>query len=89
MFEKSDVLPRDIKYKVGVQTITNWIILPIQIILETSIFFLFCTKMRMQEYKEIVEMLNPYLNRIRKRWYKNSNTWYAPAVSLSIRHHLS
>ena len=46
--------------------ITNWIILPIQIVLGTSIFFLFCTKTKVQEYKEIIEILNPYLNRIRK-----------------------
>jgi O-antigen/teichoic acid export membrane protein len=46
--------------------ITNWIILPIQVVLGVCIFFLLCIKTRMQEYKEIVEILNPYLNRIRK-----------------------
>ena len=46
--------------------ITYWIILPIQLVLGISIFFLFCTKMRMREYEEIIEMLNSYLNRFRK-----------------------
>lgn len=53
-------------YFVKYLPITNWIILPIQIVLGACIFFLFCTKMKVQEYKEIIEILNPYLNRFRK-----------------------
>ena len=46
--------------------IKNWIILPIQVVLGVCIFFLLCIKTRIQEYKEMIEILNPYLNRIRK-----------------------
>lgn len=46
--------------------ITNWVILPLQLTLGTSIFFLFCTKTKMPEYKEVQDMLKPYLNKIKK-----------------------
>lgn len=46
--------------------ITNWVILPLQLSLGTSIFFLFCTKTKMPEYKEVQDMLKPYLNKIKK-----------------------
>ena len=46
--------------------ITNWVILPLQIALGTSIFFTFCTKTKMPEYKEVLDMLKPYLNKIKK-----------------------
>ena len=37
--------------------ITNWVILPIQIVLGVSIFFLFCTKTKMPEYQEVMDIL--------------------------------
>lgn len=46
--------------------ITYWVILPLQIVLGTGIFFFFCTKTKMQEYKEVQDMLKPYLNKIKK-----------------------
>lgn len=46
--------------------ITNWVILPIQIVLGVSIFFLFCTKTKMPEYKEVFDMIKPYLNKLKK-----------------------
>ena len=46
--------------------ISNWIILPLQIALGTSLFFLICTNIKMQEYKEVQDILRPYLNKIRK-----------------------
>ena len=46
--------------------ITYWVILPLQIALGTGIFFFFCTKTKMQEYKEVQDMLKPYLNKIKK-----------------------
>lgn len=46
--------------------ITNWVILPLQLSLGTSIFFTFCTKTKMPEYKEVQDMLKPYLNKIKK-----------------------
>ena len=47
-------------------SITNWVILPLQIALGVSIFFLFCTKTKMPEYQEVLDMLKPYLNKIKK-----------------------
>lgn len=46
--------------------ITNWVILPLQLSLGTSIFFTFCTKTKMPEYKEVQDMLKPYLNKVKK-----------------------
>lgn len=46
--------------------ITNWAILPLQIALGIGVFFIFCTKTKMLEYKEVQDMLNPYLNKFRK-----------------------
>lgn len=46
--------------------ITNWVILPIQAVLGISIFFLFCTRIKMPEYQEVIDMLKPYLNKINK-----------------------
>lgn len=46
--------------------LTNWIVLPMQIVFGASIFFLFCTKTKMQEYKEVQGMIIPYLKKIRK-----------------------
>lgn len=46
--------------------ITNWVILPLQLVLGTTIFFLYCTKTKMAEYQEVIDMLNPYLNKFKK-----------------------
>ena len=46
--------------------ITNWIILPLQLILGACIFFLVCERTRMQEYCEVKDMLRPYLNIIKR-----------------------
>ena len=46
--------------------ITNWVILPLQLSLGTSIFFTFCTKTKMPEYKELQDMLKPYLNKFKR-----------------------
>lgn len=46
--------------------ITNWVVLPLQILLGASIFFLFCTKTKMPEYTEVINMINPYLNKFKK-----------------------
>lgn len=46
--------------------ITYWVILPLQIVLGTGIFFFFCTKTKMQEYKEVQDLLKPYLNKNKK-----------------------
>ena len=46
--------------------ITNWVILPLQIILGMSVFFIVCRKAKMPEYKELIDILKPYLNKIKK-----------------------
>lgn len=46
--------------------ITNWVVLPLQIALGASIFILFCTRTKMPEYTEVVNMINPYLNKFKK-----------------------
>lgn len=46
--------------------ITNWVILPTQIVLGVSIFFLFCTKTKMPEYQEVLDMLKPYFNKFKR-----------------------
>lgn len=46
--------------------ITNWAILPIQLLLGASFFFIFCTKTKMPEYQEVIDMLKPYLNKFKK-----------------------
>lgn len=43
-----------------------WIILPLQIILGMSIFFIVCRKTKMPEYKEVQEIVKPYINKIKK-----------------------
>ena len=46
--------------------ITNWIILPIQVVVGASIFILFCTRIKMQEYIEVLNMIKPFLNKFKK-----------------------
>jgi len=46
--------------------ISNWAVLPLQILLGASVFFLFCTKTKMPEYQEVLNMLKPYLNKFKK-----------------------
>ena len=46
---------------------SNWIILPLQLILGFCIFFIVCTKTNMQEYTEVKGMLKPYIDKNRKR----------------------
>ena len=53
-------------YSLKYLPLTNWIVLPMQIVFGASIFFLFCTKTKMQEYKEVQGMIIPYLKKIRK-----------------------
>jgi O-antigen/teichoic acid export membrane protein len=45
---------------------TYWFILPLQMVLGVCFFFLFCTKTKMQEYKEVKGLLRPYLSKIKK-----------------------
>ena len=43
-----------------------WIILPLQILVGTSLFILLCRITKIEEYKEMMNMIKPVLNKIKK-----------------------
>lgn len=47
--------------------ISNWVILPLQIITGTMVFLLFCKKTKLEEYDGLKQLVLPYLKRIIKR----------------------
>lgn len=46
--------------------LSNWIILPIQIIVGIAVFFAFCEKTQMEEYVEVKGMVKQYLSKIKR-----------------------
>lgn len=46
--------------------ISNWFILPIQIAVGLIVFILLCKVSNIDEYKEVLNMINPILNKIKK-----------------------
>jgi len=46
--------------------LSNWIILPIQIIVGIAVFFAFCEKTQMEEYVEVKGMVKQYLSRLKR-----------------------
>lgn len=46
--------------------ISNWFILPIQIAVGLIVFILMCKVSKIEEYKEVLNMTNPILNKIKK-----------------------
>ena len=46
--------------------ISNWIILPIQIIVGIIVFFVICESTQMEEYLEIKEMSKQYFSKFRR-----------------------
>ena len=46
--------------------ISNWIILPIQIVVGVVVCLIACRKSQLEEYKEVLNMINPILNKIKK-----------------------
>lgn len=46
--------------------ISNWLILPMQIILGFFFFFFLCKITKIEEYKELINMIKPILNKIKK-----------------------
>lgn len=46
--------------------ISNWIILPLQITVGLALFFFFCEKTQMEEYREVKGMALQYISRIRR-----------------------
>ena len=47
--------------------ISNWIILPIQIVVGATVFFVLCKLTKIQEYEEVKGMLMTFINKIRKK----------------------
>lgn len=43
--------------------ISNWIILPLQIVVGTTVFFVFCKASHIKEYDELKEIVLPYIRR--------------------------
>ena len=46
--------------------ISYWIILPIQIVIGLGVFILLCRITKIEEYKEMLNMIKPLLNKIKK-----------------------
>ena len=46
--------------------LSNWLILPMQIILGFFFFFFLCRITKIEEYKEVIYMIKPILNKIKK-----------------------
>lgn len=53
--------------------ISNWIILPIQIVVGVIVFFLFCEKTKMEEYMDVKSIALQYLSKLKR---KKSSTFY-------------
>lgn len=45
--------------------LSKWIILPIQLVVGTCIFFIICNKTKIQEYKELMDIITPFIKRIK------------------------
>ncbi len=45
--------------------VTNWIILPMQIIIGAVLFFVICEKTKMEEYIEMKRMIDPYIKKVK------------------------
>lgn len=46
--------------------ISNWIILPIQIVVGILVFFILCKCTKIEEYKEVLNLMKPILNKIKR-----------------------
>ncbi len=47
--------------------LSNWIILPLQLVVGVSVFFIICHLFRINEFEEIKTIIAPYLGRFRKK----------------------
>ena len=45
---------------------SNWLILPMQILLGIIVFFFLCKITKIEEYKEVINMIKPVLNKIKQ-----------------------
>lgn len=46
--------------------VSNWIILPVQVVVGTAVFFIVCEKTNMEEYLEIKNIAKQYLSKIKR-----------------------
>lgn len=46
--------------------ISNWFILPIQIVVGIFVFFILCKITKLEEYKEVLNLMKPVLNKIKR-----------------------
>jgi hypothetical protein len=46
--------------------LSNWIILPIQIVVGVMVFFIFCEKTKMEEYMEVKGIALQYLSKLKR-----------------------
>lgn len=46
--------------------LSNWLILPIQIVFGLIVFFFLCKITKIEEYKEVMDMIKPFLNKMNK-----------------------
>ena len=47
--------------------ISNWVILPIQIVFGATLFFIICNVIKMDEYIELKAIFTSYYNKLRKK----------------------
>ena len=47
--------------------LSNWIILPLQIVTGVIVFFVVCRLAKLEEYEEAKQMLVPYIDKYRKK----------------------
>lgn len=47
--------------------ISNWFILPIQIVVGLTVFFLLCKVTKLKEYQEVKEMVMPFMNKLKRK----------------------
>ena len=46
--------------------ISYWIILPVQLIVGATVFFVVCNVLKINEYQEVKQMLMPFIKKIKK-----------------------
>lgn len=51
--------------------ISNWIILPLQVVIGSSVFFIVCTISKLQEYQDTKHLIAPFVNKIKIAFTKS------------------
>jgi hypothetical protein len=47
--------------------ISNWVILPLQLILGTFVFFMICRIKKMEEYREVENIIQPIVKKFKRK----------------------